>query len=744
MSELAYSSILKKIQKKFPNINFVRYYESGISSRTKFLHQIQERFQDISKKDGISLLILTPEELNFIEKVAFVAKTHKKLNSPMLSSIILEEFFENKLKNIGLKLEDVHSLQDFELMKYLHNKTQNLSDNAHSISLPYDVVKINDRIKVNKSLNIILLPHYSVIDMNLFNDIPNAMLKLKEKGIDPEDVYKNTVFHELGHALEKQNALKGFHHHKTNDTILNNINRYRTECIADTFAVFQMARLRGNTDIAEVGMMVRAKKLKDSYKYFKETNNEIKQSIQNDIVKAYGETGFSKEHIEKAISASEQMQMKHLGDHMLYFTVVAIDNARKLADKMLADGTLIKMTDKEVLDLTVKVANKSMFEKNHLISMFYAIINGDTNNEFFDIFNKYTNAAVKYFDIEDKETAAQKKAKQEKKDKHLRSMGFETKENGLDHDKKRLIREKNAKNKSIKLGRTISYKFKSHIENQAKHLLNVFPNYRKMSYPTRHMLYTLELMNFGVAELEKNHEEHKYMYKRRGHDFTVNQGICEGIKDISINGANEGAIISMRQISFEEKFLQPDKADYNGSVYELIAMFVKLHTENIKFIEKNYGNKSDVKFIISAEDLDSNYKKDLANIKYLAKRENKMIKIAQQISQSPDFDEIKDRHSQLYNHICNFKGYRGLVFTSALYNMYYFNNHAYLTLPREEKAIYREIFKQRNCGLLIASKLPKKKQQEFLDIIKAFNGHHIVKNINKLLLQNNQLSNQKA
>ncbi len=742
MSDLGYSSIFKAIQKKYPDIDFVGYYESGVSAHSRFLIQMQDRFQDVSKDDGISLLILTPEELRFMFNIASVAKTSKIIHDDgLMGNIILEEYFRNKTKKIGLDFDKITSMHEFRTLNNLHSDTQDMMYNAYSASFPYEVQTDNKRITVPKALSIIVMPHYSTLDMQFVNNIPNATKKLKEKNIPLNDVYISALFHELGHALEKDNALSGFHHGSTSDTILNNISRYRTECIADVFSVLQMARLRGNTDLAEVEIMVRAKYLRDSYKSFKHVNNQMQKTIYDDLVATYGENGFSQDNIDNAMQTSHQLQMHELGEHMNYFTILSIDCAKDVANDLLKDGVLNQLTDKEILDLTVKITDNTTFEKNHLIAMFYGIVQGETDNELFDTFNKYTSKALDYFGIKDKETARDKKYKKELHERQCRQLGFDNGTNGLTAEIEVIKKNRRYERTITKLDKEAIYQYKRHSEKFFSNISKTTPD--DLSIETKHMLYMLESMKFGQEKIKQYHKKNENNYNRRSNDFQKDQAVCAIIHENFIEGADGCAIKAMQKNEFKKEFLIPYTKDYKGSLYELIAKFTTLQANNIVFMENNYSNKVKPRFILSPNDRVKYNKIDKDNIEYMAVTENKLLKIAEQIREHSEFDELRANNSQLHKHISFFKGRNGLMYTEMLYNRFYFGS----LLPDvliKEKNIYREMFKQRNCGLAIAAKLPPKAREEFLSSIKTFNGHNLAKKIQQGLIANKKQVKQKS
>ena len=207
------------------------------------------------------------------------------------------------------------------------------------------------------NVNLVVPDNPDAMSANVLDMVVGAEERRMKEGISRDEFRRLVLYHELGHATDSNYASAYTSVEKVAETELDKtMQRHRTECIADAHAVLQLARDFGDTKCAELWSDCRIeylrmcvdKRLEDT-KYDTDFLKKIREAEAKSHAEnpddSDGEKRYKQLMADKEIAGT----IKQLGSPLAYHTTDVIDATVKWAKEHLADGSLQKMSDYEVI-----------------------------------------------------------------------------------------------------------------------------------------------------------------------------------------------------------------------------------------------------------------------------------------------------------------------------------------------------------------------------------------------------------
>lgn len=257
-----------------------------------------------------------------------------------------------------------------------------ITSNAFSATNPVGVTKKNLDGERNISLVVGDNPDTLVDDM--FYWVPGVKERMEKEGVTRRQLQQFTLYHEFGHALDPAHK-GGFKRRYTENNVDAQLARHRTECLADAHAVLQLARDYGQTDISVLIGDVRIETMYHLIKKYteKQPTSRLEASIDREAEKNLkvkrGDTKEISELKKLQTGGARYAELKQAGDHLAYYTTGVVDAAIKVAKEKLADGSLMKMKDVEVLDLADEISKKHGLTKEEMSRLRIDLADGKPN-----------------------------------------------------------------------------------------------------------------------------------------------------------------------------------------------------------------------------------------------------------------------------------------------------------------------------------------------------------------------------
>ncbi|MCK5295247.1 MAG: hypothetical protein KAJ75_00025 [Alphaproteobacteria bacterium] len=345
---------------------------------SQFIEEMETRFRNV--KSNATLIFIDPDVIR--NRYAMDESKNKSLSE--ILAHYLQEKFEKSKSRFPL------SQGDYELLK-------NASVDGNS---PLSVSQ-------NAGLRQISVVIGSQPDMpmhDMFTRPFGTTERMEKEGLDGESVRKMILYHEIGHALDlSKRGIPG---------ITPNVNltheRYRAECVADAHAVLQLARDEGHTKTGELladlridtvlngvsqfglrpqpkfqkrmglanSFMMQEDLIQEDSLVASQANSDRPLSLPNskrgNATDNQPTPGSALKEIEK--TAVEYQKVKIIGEIASYNTSATVDATVAFAKKGLADGSLKKMTDKEVHDIADKIVLETSWSQEQIDNFCYSVL----------------------------------------------------------------------------------------------------------------------------------------------------------------------------------------------------------------------------------------------------------------------------------------------------------------------------------------------------------------------------------
>ncbi len=238
------------------------------------------------------------------------------------------------------------------------------------------------------NVNLVVGDNPDAMTANVLDMVVGAEERRVKEGITYDEFRRLVLYHELGHATDHNYASAYNSVEKIVETELDNVMcRHRTECIADAHAVLQLARDFGTTKCAELWGDCRIEYLRicvdrrlEDTKY----DTDFMKKLREAEAKSHAQNPNDPEYENtfKQLMADRQVAdtVKKLGSPLAYHTTDVIDATVKWAQEHLADGSLQKMSDLEVIKQAQIMSETYGLTRQEMAEMSIALANGDKNH----------------------------------------------------------------------------------------------------------------------------------------------------------------------------------------------------------------------------------------------------------------------------------------------------------------------------------------------------------------------------
>lgn len=238
------------------------------------------------------------------------------------------------------------------------------------------------------NVNLVVGDNPDAMSANVLDMVVGAEERRLKEGISRDEFRRLVLYHELGHATDHNYASAYNSVEKIAETELDNVMcRHRTECIADAHAVLQLARDFGNTKCAELWGDCRIEYLRicvdrrlEDTKYDTEFMKKLREAEEKSHAQNPNDPEY--ENKFKQLMADKQVAdtVKKLGSPLAYHTTDVIDATVKWAKEHLADGSLQKMSDLEVIKQAQVMSETYGLTRQQMAEISMSLGRGDTSH----------------------------------------------------------------------------------------------------------------------------------------------------------------------------------------------------------------------------------------------------------------------------------------------------------------------------------------------------------------------------
>lgn len=240
------------------------------------------------------------------------------------------------------------------------------------------------------NVNLVVGDNPDAMTANVLDMVAGAEERRLKEGITRDEFRRLVLYHELGHATDHNYASAYNSIEKITETELDNVMcRHRTECIADAHAVLQLARDFGTTKCAELWGDCRIEYLRicvdrrmEDTKYDTEFMKKLREAEAKSHAQNPNDPDY--ENNFKQLMADRQVAdtIKKLGSPLAYHTTDVIDATVKWAKEHLADGSLQKMSDLEVIKQAQVMSETYGLTRQQMAEISIALAKGETHPKY--------------------------------------------------------------------------------------------------------------------------------------------------------------------------------------------------------------------------------------------------------------------------------------------------------------------------------------------------------------------------
>lgn len=334
----------------------------------RFFKQMEERFRSV--RPDMTLFVIDPDVV--MGRYAVDTESDRSLAKSMYLHVAEKLSAVSALGKTPISEQDVPQVIDAAIN----------SSNAFSSTNPINVT--HDNLSGERNVSLVVGDNPDTLVDDMFHWIPGVKERMEQEGVSRRQLMQFTIYHEFGHALDPAHK-GGMDKIVVQNTVEQQLARHRTECLADAHAVLQLARDYGQTDISLLIGDVRIENTLNAVKRY--SQQESTYALENKLDKLADEnkavkSGDSAEiaEIKKMQTDSERYaQVEKAGASLAYFTTEVVDAAIEVAKVKLADGSLMKMSDLEVLDLADELSQKHGLTKEEMTKFRMDVVDNKPN-----------------------------------------------------------------------------------------------------------------------------------------------------------------------------------------------------------------------------------------------------------------------------------------------------------------------------------------------------------------------------
>lgn len=334
----------------------------------RFFQQMEERFRNV--RPGMTLFVIDPDVV--MGRYATDFESNRSLEKSMYLHIVEKLEKNDAYGKTPIKENDVPVVIQASIQ----------SSNAFSSTNPVNVTA--DNLSGERNISLVVGDNPDTLVDDMFYHIPGVKERMEKEGVTRRQLQQFTLYHEFGHALDPAH-IGGFDRHAVQNNVDSQLARHRTECLADAHAVLQLARDYGNTDTALLIGDVRIENTMHVLEKYAQT--ESPSPIERKLDKIAEENLKVQPTDSAEIAKLKNMQIddelyqdiQKAGASIAYYTTGVVDAAIKIANAKLADGSLMKMSDLEVLDLADSISKEYGLTKEEMSKLRIDIVTREPN-----------------------------------------------------------------------------------------------------------------------------------------------------------------------------------------------------------------------------------------------------------------------------------------------------------------------------------------------------------------------------
>lgn len=310
----------------------------------QFFESMEKRFRSVAP--GITLFIIDPDAVQ--GRYLMDESDDRSLGKSLYMHV------EKKLRDANADNNKTFLTQD----EILQSVSEAGITDRNPFSMRAAVSPSYDNLAGTHRVNLVVGDNPDAMEANVLDMVIGAEERRLKEGISRDEFRRLVLYHELGHATDATYCSGTHSMEKIAGTELDSVmDRHRTECIADAHAVLQLARDFGDTKCAALWGDCRIEYLRicvdrrlEDEKYDSDFVKKLNALAKKQA--AINPNDPESENKYKQLMADKEAAdvVKKLGSPLAYHTTDVIDATIKWAEEHLKDGSLQKMTDKEVID----------------------------------------------------------------------------------------------------------------------------------------------------------------------------------------------------------------------------------------------------------------------------------------------------------------------------------------------------------------------------------------------------------
>lgn len=343
----------------------------------QFFQNLEKRFRTVAP--GVTIFIIDPDAVQ--GRYLMDKEADRSLNKSLYM------YVEDKLQKAAAGNNQTFLTQKPILKEVAHS---GITD-RNPFSMRAAVAPTDKNLAGLGNVNLVIGDNPDAMEAIIFGDaVIGAEQRRVKEGITRDEFRRLTVYHELGHATDNNYCSSANTIEKITKTELDSVmDRHRTECIADAHATLQLARDFGTTKCAELWSDCRIEYLRisvenrfDEVKY----DNDFMKTLRAAEEKSHSlnpsdpdyENKFKQLMSDKNVAKT----IDQLGTPLAYHTTDVIDATVKWAKEHLADGSLQKMTDAEVIKQAQVMSETYGLTRQQMAEMSIALAKGEKHPKY--------------------------------------------------------------------------------------------------------------------------------------------------------------------------------------------------------------------------------------------------------------------------------------------------------------------------------------------------------------------------
>lgn len=342
----------------------------------QFFESMEKRFRTVMP--GVTLFIIDPDAVQ--GRYLLDTEDDRSLGKSLYLHV------EEKLQKAAAGNDQTFLTQE-EILKSVSEA--GITD-RNPFSMRAAVAPTTENLAGLGNVNLVVGDNPDAMAANVLDMVAGAEERRLKEGITRDEFRRLVLYHELGHATDHNYASAYNSIEKITETELDNVMcRHRTECIADAHAVLQLARDFGTTKCAELWGDCRIEYLRicvdrrmEDTKYDTEFMKKLREAEAKSHAQNPNDPDY--ENNFKQLMADRQVAdtIKKLGSPLAYHTTDVIDATVKWAKEHLADGSLQKMSDLEVIKQAQVMSETYGLTRQQMAEISIALAKGETHPKY--------------------------------------------------------------------------------------------------------------------------------------------------------------------------------------------------------------------------------------------------------------------------------------------------------------------------------------------------------------------------